>query len=731
MNKRLKPISYTLLRKRLNPKHLHFRSTRKVKKLNQFLGQERALAALRFGIGIQSHGYNLFAMGPVGIGKRSLIEKVLENHTKKKPVPSDWCYVHNFEIPEKPIALKLPAGKGYIFQQDMKKFVDKLITHVVLVFESDEYQNGMKIINKKFEKNDLKESSISTNTKIHRYYKEKYTKEKSLQLRLLKVGLQPLVVKLKKKYRPFPKILTYINNVQKDIFDHAEEFFKTDDEKTISITISAEHVSLIKYKVNLFINNGKLKKPPIIFENNPYYSDLICRVEYLSEQGNFTTNFTLIKPGSLHRANGGYLLIEMRKLKKNKEAWEALKNALYTNQIKIEVEHTTEEIKPISLDPEPIPLNIKIILLGSRNTYYSLCQKDDDFGELFKVAIDFDEEIERNKKNISLYARLISTIIKKKNLKHFSSGAVAEIIDHSSRLAEDNEKLSTSITEIEDLIIEADYWASNKQKQIVGTEDVKKAIHAQAYRMDRAKELYQEDIHRGFIIIKTKGKTIGQVNCLSVRKVGNFSYGHPTRVTARIHLGNNKFIDIQREIKLAGPFHSKAGLIIANFLASRFSQEQIYAISASISFEQLYCWTDGDSASLGELCALLSALAKIPIYQFLAVTGSIDQYGRIQAVGGLNEKIEGFFDICCSRGLTGQQGVIIPAVNEKNLMLKDDVIDAVREKKFNVYTVKAVDEAVAILTGWEAGKRDPEGHFPPHTVYGRVEAYLSQYAKKK
>lgn len=731
MHKKNKPLSYKSLRMKLKPLHLNFTVTKEIKALPQFIGQDRAIKALNFGIGIQSEGYNIFAMGPSGIGKRSLIGKVLGAYAKKKPTPCDWCYIYNFNMPQKPIALSLIAGKGFIFQQDMKILVDELSANISAMFESDEYQNGMKKINDAFDRKQKKAAKDPKvkNNKIHYLYKKKHEREKSLQLKLTTAVISPMIKKLKKKYIRLRGIIKYLVKVQTDILENVNNFINHDD-KTNVVTFSLENISLTKYKVNLFVDNRGLKGAPIVHEENPNYSNLICRVEHTSDQGNLATNFTLMRPGSLHLANGGYIIIDARKLKKNKEAWERLKNALYNHQIRIEeIEHTSDSIKPISLDPQPIPLSVKVILMGDRNNYYSLCQHDDDFAELFKVAVDFDDIIDRNHKNINVYARLIATIITTEKLHPFHASAVSEIIDHASRLAEDNEKLSTHISLIKDLIIESDYWANKSHKKIVTATDVKLALASQIYRMDRSREIYHEDIKRGFIIIKTDGSTMGQVNCLSVRRVGNFSYGHPTRVSARISYGKSKFIDIQREIKLAGPMHSKAGLIIANFLASRYNQGQTIALSVSISFEQIYCWTDGDSASVGELCALLSALAKVPIKQYLAVTGSIDQYGRVQAVGGVNEKIEGFFDVCSAKELTGKQGVLIPSINKKNLMLREDILSAVKSRKFFIYPIKTVDQAIFLLTGYTAGIRNKDGNFPPDSLNDRIEENLRKHSK--
>lgn len=735
--KKLTPLDYKCFRRKQKISQLGFETTDELQVQSEFVGQERAVEALNFGVGIKSQGYNLYAMGPSGIGKLSVVTILLQQHANEKPIPNDWCYIYNFQIPEKPIALSLPAGQGQVLQQEMRLLIEEVGTHILSVFESDEYNSGMKVINDEFEakRKKLSRSSKTDNYslkgKIPHLYKERHEREKKLQLKLTTAVVEPLLNKVKTKFSDNAEVLQYLNEVQQDIITYVNEFIKN-DEKTDMLVTSLDNLALIKYKVNLFVDNSQLKSAPVIFEETPTYSNLICRVEHMSQMGNLITNFTLIRPGSLHRANGGYLIVEMRKLKKNTEAWEALKSALYQNQIKIDpIQNVVDSVRPVSLEPMPIPLDVKVVLLGDRNTYYNLSHKDPDFSELFRVPLDFDEQIDRDKKNIKLYAGLIGTIAKREKLRPFHASAVAEIIDYSSRLAEDVEKLSTYIGSIEEIIVESDYWAGLDNKKTVKAEDVKTAINAQIRRMDRAKELYHEDIDRNFIIIKTKGKAIGQINCLSVRRVGNFSYGHPTRVSARVRIGNGKFVDIQREIKMAGPMHSKAGLIISNFLVSRFNRDPSVSLSASLAFEQVYCWTDGDSASVGELCALLSSLAEVPLEQSLAITGSIDQYGEVQAIGGVNEKIEGFFDVCKAKGLTGQQGVIIPRVNIKNLMLREDIVEAAKHKQFAIYPIDTVDEAVELLTGMSPGKRNAQGEFTPNSFYALIEKKLKKYSRHK
>lgn len=731
---KIKPLDYKHLRNKINPSKLGVTNAKEIKLLHKFVGQERAIAAINFGINIKSPGYHLYAMGPIGVGKRAIVTSVLQEYAKRLPIPYDWCYIHNFDVPEQPIAIKLPPGIGIQLQKKMKILIGDLTSTIVAVFESDEYQLGIKEITLYFNnKRKRLRKIINNNDSLDEtpyIYRRQHIKEKELQVRLVSSAIKPLITKIKKKFHKYKVLINYFENVQKDILENVSDFTSKSENNTI--TLSLENPLLTKYKVNLLVDNSKLKSAPIIFQESPSYSTLFCRIEYTLQLGVLVTNFTLIKPGDLHHANGGFLLIEARKLKKDREAWEALKSALYSQKIKLKpIAHESDPVKPISLEPKPIPLNIKVILLGDRNTYYSLCQSDPDFIDLFKVAVDFNEEIKLNEKNIKLYAKLIAFFIKRNNLHPFHSSAVAAIIEHGARLAEDAEKLTTHIREIENLAQEAHYWANLDGKQLVTAEYVNKAIDTKIKRLDRAKEVYYQDIHRNFIIINTKGNALGQVNCLSVRRVGSFSYGHPTRVTARIRIGNGKFIDIQRESDMAGSLHTKAGLIIANFLASRFNQDILFSLHASISFEQIYCWTDGDSASVGELCALLSALANVPIHQYLAITGSVDQYGNIQAVGGINEKIEGFYDICKSRNLTKSQGVIIPAVNVKNLMLRNDILEAARLKKFFIYPINSIDEAITLLTSVPAGERNAQGLFPKESIYYRIEQQLLKFSRNR
>lgn len=736
--KKIKSLHHRYFRSQLRLSRLKFKTIHELKITTEFLGQKRALDAIHFGIGIQKNGYNLYAMGPIGIGKRSLVRAILKEKAKKKPVPADWCYIYNFDEPDKPLAIELPPGRGAIFKEDMQGIVNSLSVTILVVFESDEYRKSMLSIQEDFKKKQdiytqkaAAEKDIRTmnsyKKRLMNLYKKKHQKERKLQLKLTAKAVKPSIKKLKKKYAAYRHVIKFLRAMEKDIILNVNDFIKK-EEVTHMVSFIYDNPHLDYYQVNLLVDNGKRSSAPVIFEENPNFVHLVGRIEYISRLGMTTTQFNLIKPGSLHLANGGYLIMEAHKLLKEKHAWEALKRALKLQKITIDLaaEPSHELFRPVSLQPASIPLHIKVILLGSRRTYYDLCDDDPDFNELFKVPVDFDEYVDRTEKNIYLFARLIATMIRKEKLRSFEAQAIAEIVDYSSRLAEDNEKLSTDLQSIHDLVIEADYLAGLKNKKTVKAVDIQQAIQAQIKRVNRSQQLYYEAILRNIVKINTKNRMVGQLNCLSIVRIGRYAYGHPLRVTATVRQGREKFIDIQREIKMAGPIHSKAGLTIINFLGSRYGRDRLFRLCASISFEQVYGTVDGDSASVGETCALLSALSGIPLKQFLAITGSIDQYGVVQAVGGLNEKIEGFFNICKQRGLDGNQGVIIPAVNIKNLMLSEEIILAGKLKKFFIYPIETIDDAITLLTDLPAGQFK-DGQFEKNSFNDLVDRQLNHF----
>jgi lon-related putative ATP-dependent protease len=535
---------------------------------------------------------------------------------------------------------------------------------------------------------------------------------------------------LRAKYADLPEVLKYLGIVQQDMVENGDDFRKQKESVTLSGMTFVSHETFNRYQVNVLVTNGTKSGAPIVSEDNPTYSNLIGRVEHIAQLGALVTDFTLIKPGALHLANGGYLLLDIRKVLMQPFAWEGLKRALQSREIYIEsLGQMYSLVSTVSLEPEPIPLDAKIVLFGDRLLYYLLQEYDPEFGELFKVAADFEERIERNADTHLLYARLIATLARKESLLPFDRGAVARVIEHSARLADDAERLSTHMGSIADLLREADYWAREAGHAAIEATDVQRAIDTQIRRQDRLRDRLYEEILRDTLMIATQGSEKGQINGLSVIELGNFAFAQPTRITAATRLGEGELINIEREVKLSGAIHSKGVLILSSFLAARYARNQPLALSASLVFEQSYGLVEGDSASMAELCALLSDLADVPIMQSLAITGSVNQLGQVQAIGAVNEKIEGFFDICMARGLSGEQGVVIPAANIKHLMLRHDVVEAAEAGKFSIYAVENVDQAIAILTGLPAGEADAKGNYPGGSVNCKVAERLAELTK--
>lgn len=489
---------------------------------------------------------------------------------------------------------------------------------------------------------------------------------------------------------------------------------------------------LDRYRVNVMVDHSETEGAPVIYEDNPSYKNLIGRVEYKSRMGALTTNFNLIKPGALHKANGGYLILDARQVLLEPFAWEGLKRVLKSEKLKIEsLGESYSMISTVSLEPDPVDVDVKVVLMGQRLLYYLLCEYDPDFQKLFKVEADFEDEIDRSDENQISYSKLIAGLAKQKNLRHFDRNAVARVIEQSSRMVSDNEKLSTKTDEIQDLLMEADYWASENGHELVQYKDVEKAVEQKIYRSARIRDKIQEIIDRDTIFIDTEGEAVGQVNGLSVSRIGNLTFGRPNRITARVQIGKGEIINIEREVDMSGPIHSKGVLILKGFLGERYAKNSPLSMSASLVFEQSYSHIDGDSASAAELFALLSAIGNIPLKQSYSVTGSINQHGKIQPIGGVNEKIEGFFDICQKRGLTGEQGVLIPKANEKNLMLRSDILKAVENEQFHIYSIEHIDEGLKFLTGMEIGDEQEDGTYPENTVNHKVTTSLRQLADKR
>ena len=563
-------------------------------------------------------------------------------------------------------------------------------------------------------------------------------KTKALNHEVATFAVGHLIEELRKRYAAFPPVVEHLNAMQQDVIDSAEMFLNPPEASLAAMMgVPPPHLPkgsafFRRYQVNLLVDHSASQGAPVIYEDNPTYQNLIGHVEYVAQMGALSTDFGLIRAGALHQANGGYLILDALRVLTHPYAWEGLKRALRSGKICIEsLGQALSLLSTVSLEPEAIPLNVKVVLLGERLLYYLLDQYDSEFNELFKVEVDFEDQADRNLENNLLYARLIGSLARREKLLPFDRSAVARLIEQSARITDDAQKLSVHTRTLCDLLREADYWARQAGHGVVAASDVERAVEAQIHRAGRVRERLREQVLRGVILIDTGGVTPGQVNGLSVLQVGQFAFGHPSRITARVRLGRGEVVDIEREVELSGPIHSKGVLILAGFLGARYAADRPLSLSASLVFEQSYSGVEGDSASSAELYALLSALANAPIKQSLAVTGSVNQRGEVQAVGGVNEKVEGFFDLCKSRGLTGEQGLLIPASNVQHLMLRRDVVEAVEAGKFHVYPIETIDQGIEILTGIEAGNRDAAGSFPEGSINYRVERRLIELAEKR
>lgn len=785
---KIKSLEPEQLYKRCDPAHLAFNTTADIEDLPEILGQARAMEAIRFGVSIRRDGYHVFVLGPAGAGRYSLIFKELEGRAATEPSPYDWCYVNNFEQPHKPKAIRLPTGRGEQFQRHMRQFVEELRSVIPAAFESEEYHSRIEALNEEFKqtqekaieefgkaarekgialiqtptgfalaplkgdevitpdefsklpedeqtrfKQEIQQLEEQLHKVVHhfpRWRREHHAKIRDFNRETIGLAAGHLVDELRAQYTDLPEITEFLAATQADLIESAGEL--REPVSADGVEGVATVTPLQRYHVNLMVKDGAVLSSPVVYEDHPTYQNLIGRIEHISHMGTLVTNFSLIKPGALHRANGGYLILDVGKLLMQPYAWEGLKRALQSREIRIEsLGEYFGMVNTLSLQPQPIPLDVKVVLFGERIFYYLLCQYDPDFADLFKVAADFEDEVERSPENSMLYARMIATMVRKNGLRAFERLAVARLIEHSARLAGDSSKLLTHVRSLNDLLIESEHFAQTAKRDVVAAEDVQGAIDAQIHRASRLHQHRLEDILDGTVLIDTDGAHVGQVNGLAVIALGNHMFAQPTRITATVRLGEGNVIDIEREVELGGAIHSKGVLILTSFLASRYSHSTPLSLNASLVFEQSYSTVEGDSASLAELCALLSALSDLPISQALAITGSVNQYGQVQAIGAVNEKIEGFFDVCNARGLTGKQGVLVPSANVKHLMLRQDVVDAVLAGRFRIHAVDDVDQAIELLTGVPAGEPDAEGNVPEGSVNHFVAAQLMQLSQMR
>jgi lon-related putative ATP-dependent protease len=783
-------LAASVLRRRCDAAALGFQTTAEIDASPEPFGQQRALDAARFGFGIRQDGYNVFAMGPAGLGKRTVVSSLLSERAGTEPTPSDWCYVHNFEKPDKPRALALPAGKGRELRRDMESLVETLRAVIPAAFQSEEYQNRMRELQEEFreareepmtalakeaaergirmlrtpagfafaptkngdvlspeefeklsadEQDQVKRTIESLQDRMQealrellRFGERMREKAKALNREVTLSAVGHAIAHLRDAYRELPEVVKYLDAVEADVVEHAADFQQEGEQESplAGLPMFDRGRALVRYRVNLLVDHAGTKGAPVVYEEHPTYQNLVGRVEHRAQFGALQTDFSLVKAGALHRANGGYLILDARKVLTQPFAWEGLKSALRTMEIRIEsLGEALSLVSTVSLEPEHIPLRAKVALIGDRYVYYLLYEADPEFADLFKVAADFEEVIDRSTETTLAYARRVAAVVRQCRLKHFTSAAVARLVDAGAREVGDAEKLSAVTRWLSDLAREADYWAGQAGRTLVGEEDVERAVDAKIERGSRMRQLVHEAIRRGTVLIDTTGTKIGQVNGLSVLALGDFSFGQPSRITATARVGRGQVIDIEREVKLGGAYHSKGVLILSSFFAQRYARDRSLALNASLVFEQSYGRVDGDSASVAELCALLSALAGLPIRQSIAITGSVNQHGAVQAIGGVNEKIEGFYDVCVARGLTGDQGVIIPASNVKHLMLRSDIVAAVAAGRFHVWSVDSVDDAVELLMGMPAGAPDEKGEYPTDTVNRKVSDELARLAK--
>lgn len=772
------------------PQQFSFKTTEDLPPLEETVGQERALKAIDFGLGLESHGFNIYVLGESGTGKTSTVKALLGKKAMDKKVPDDWCYVYNFLDPDRPKALNLPPGMGGVLARDMDELVESLKRDIPKVFESKDYErhrdeivegqqertkalfyrleqkaaergftlkktvSGLAIVPVKEDKT-LSQDEIERLPRAERQRIEedgrilqdrlsdairearnieKETKDRinALDREVVQYVVNPLMGELLERYKDFPKVLDYLNEVREDVLERSDDF-RPKEEFALpipGIKLPRMEPTFERYSVNLIVSNKDTKGAPVVVETNPTYYNLFGRIEHRVQYGVAITDFTMIKAGSIHRANGGYLVVNALDLLRNIFSYDALKRAIKNREIKVEdVWEQYRLMSTVTLKPEAIPLDIKVVLVGIPFIYYLLYNLDDEYRRLFKVKADFDNRMARTKENIERYARFIAARCKEEGLRPFDRSGVGGIVEYGCRLAEDQERLSARFSEITDIIREASFWAGEEGSPFVKGDHVEKALREKVYRNSRIEERIRELIQEGTLMVDTDGEVVGQVNGISVIDLGDYAFGKPSRITARTYLGEAGVVNIEREVKLSGRIHNKALMILTSYLGEKFAQETPLALSASICFEQLYEEVEGDSATSTEVYALLSSLSGLPLRQGIAVTGSMNQKGEVQPVGGINEKIEGFYDVCVVKGLTGLQGVIIPERNIKNLMLRRDVVEAVANGRFHIYPIKGVEEGIEILTGVEAGERQPDGSYPEGTVNYLVAKRLKELAK--
>ena len=783
------------LRTVCDPGILPFRSTEELEGLESLIGQDRAMDAIRLAVEVSHRDFNLFVLGPNGMGRHRAVRGLLQRQAKAMPVPDDWAYVNNFDAPDKPKALRLPPGTAERLKVAMQGLVDDLAVEIPSLFESEEYQTQRRALDEEY--GDRQESAMADfadkakaenvalmrtpmgfmlaairdgkvvktedynklseaeqkeiDEKIARLQEEladvlrdapKLDRElrgkvEALHAEMAERAVSARVDDLVGEFAAIEAVQDYLAEVRQDMITNAELFLAARanaNNGPFPEAIRKYHREppFERYVVNVMVTREETEGTgaPLVVEELPTLDHLAGRIEHASQMGTLITNFTMIKPGALHRANGGFLVLDARRVLSEPFAWDALTRCLKNRSITItSMAERLSLVSTTSLQPDPIPLNVRVVLIGDRLLHALLTLLDPDFGDLFKVQADFEEDFDRSDENLTLMARLVGAQAKRDGLRHLSAAGVARLLDEATRLADDSRKLTLHVGDLADLMREADHYAGVDGHDLIEAADIDRAVREKERRVSRIRDRMQEAIGRNTILIDTEGAKVGQVNGLSVIGLGDYRFGRPSRITARTRMGSGKLVDIEREVELGGPLHSKGVLILAGYLTSTYALDMPFSLHASLVFEQSYGGVDGDSASSAELYAMLSALADLPVDQGIAVTGSVNQLGEVQAIGGVNEKIEGFFDVCDRRGLTGDQGVLIPKANVDHLMLRPDVVAAAEAGRFRVIPVETIDEGIAILTGRDAGERTADGSYPPDTVNGRVEERLRSYAE--
>lgn len=781
-------LTYKDLKNLCNPNIFNFETTDELETSGLVYGQERGIAALQFGLSINAKGYNLYIEGPSGVGKTMYTKQYVSEIASKQKTPDDWCYIYNFDNPNEPIAVSLPAGEGKNFASTMGAFVEDIRKYLKRTFNNDDFEKEKSLIKQKYEEKrtklleNLNKETLKNNFQVKAapngiymlpVYKGKaldeaefeklddsikagYEEKSSIvqeqimqvigQLKLIEkesekkvdewqsnialLTINSYINPIRAAYKKNQKIITFLDNIKKDILKNISNFII--EETCTQPTPQSPKPEVVKpwlnYRVNLFVDNSNTEGSPVIMDSNYSYQNLFGKLEYENQYGMLRTDYTMLKSGILHKANGGYLILQAQDLLTNQLCYDTLKKSLLIKEANIENNmEQRSSLVMISLKPEPIPLNVKVLLLGDANIYHTLLALDPDFKKLFKIKVEFEESAPRNNDNILRLAKFVHSYCEKEKCLPLDKSAMAKVVEYASRLSDDKEKLSTHFNEIGEIVSESSTWARLSKKKIVTADYVDKALKKRIERVKKYDQKYAELIEENSLLIDTDGYKVGEINGLTVMTIGDYTFGKPAKITANTFMGKTGVINVERETDMSGPTHSKGVLILRGYLGEKFAQDFPLSLTASLCFEQLYNGVDGDSASSTECYAILSSLSNVPITQSIAVTGSVNQKGFIQPIGGVNEKIEGFYNICKKRGLTGKQGVIIPIQNVRNLHLTDEIIENVKEKKFHIYAVSTIDEGIEILTGVPAGKQNKDGKYPAGTINHLVYEKLKKY----